>query len=315
MPDKDIETTWAELSTYQNLDTWVTETGGEARPAVSATEPRGEEQAAGAASDAASQPEPAPPEAEAAPAVAQPNSTVPAAKATSPVSSVPAIAAMQEKRYEEEFYRKTEAIDRELYQRWLRENDLVDSEASSSYSARLEILDEFLTQSRTRGNAVEAMVAAAFPFVLRQDRLDIAPGYISTEQGWGVGGTIAWSYQVDSRYSLGVNLSVIPVFLERKEYDDLGAVYQESGFWSVIAWLGPFIIYGDKATSFAGQFSTGLGASSGLLLPIRLGMYYRNFYVGYLGLIPITDNDYGDMISGIEAGYSIFFGTKRTWPE
>lgn len=313
--EKDIEEAWTELRTYGNMEGWDIAPLASAGSASAQVEPPAAEPVPEATPEVASQPEPAPPEPEPVPVEEEPKATTPVAKEAALSSSVPAIAAMQEKRSQAEFDAKMQKVDIGRYRLWLEQNGLVETEAAASYTARLEILEEFLTQSRTRGHAVEAMTLIALPFTLRQDRSDMGVGYTSTEQGWGIGATLGWSYQVDTMISIGVNVSVTPYFSESRFYDDLGSLYQESGHWTVFLWLGPSFTFGDKTTSFAGQISIGLGAASELLLPIRLGMYYHNFYVGYLGLIPITDNDYGDWISGLEAGYSIYFGTKRTWSE
>jgi hypothetical protein len=44
---------------------------------------------------------------------------------------------------------------------------------------------------------------------------------------------------------------------------------------------------------------------------MRCGRYFRNFYLGYTGLYSFFFNE---ILHGVEAGYSLFLGQRKTWP-
>lgn len=73
------------------------------------------------------------------------------------------------------------------------------------------------------------------------------------------------------------------------------------------------MIFGEKTSSRAFLVSTGLGLGGlggGLMVPVRIGCYYRGFYCGYFGqFYPILEYA-GTLTHGMEVGYSIFFGRK-----
>jgi hypothetical protein len=292
--DEDVEKAWTELLTYKGINTWDLGTAAGAKPAVPVLHPADE------AALATKEPAPA----------AQLESS-----ASAPESSAPStdLASRVQHELEAELAEKLDQVSAVHYSRWLEEKGLLELEANAQVEKRIELLDQFIKESPTRGSAVEFMASSLFPASSLSVFPSAGTAHYRIDTGWTAGGTLTWSYQINNRISFGVNLGFIPMFIEFFNFDETGTLLSESGMWSPMLWLGPLVIVGDKTTSFAVQFSTGFGGGFGFYIPVRLGVYYRNFYAGCIGFYSF-DFDHDIMIYGIEAGYSIFFGRKRTWP-
>jgi hypothetical protein len=222
------------------------------------------------------------------------------------------VSSIKGKRFESEFSKKLEHADIEKYAQRLEVQGLEKVEPTAEAEKRIELPDKFLVQNRTRGNAIDLLLNFIFPFTARIDNPGGTDGYF-IDRGSPVGGTVAWSFQLNNLISLGACIGMAPFFKESQRYDEADILYAEQGDWIFFAWLGPLVVIGDKVTSFAVQFSVGLGLAYDLAIPIRFGFYYRNFYAGYAGhyLLTYADDINIRMIHGVEAGYSIFLGKKR----
>jgi hypothetical protein len=188
------------------------------------------------------------------------------------------ISSVKQKQFEQQLERMKRRIKGEQYARWLKVNGFTDYERSAALEEKMAFLEEFLYQTNTRGHAVD---------------LALAGGRYGNRILTGI--TAAWSFQFNSFISAGVSANA-------------SMLMDPVVFGS--AWLGPILVFGDKVDSFAILVSTGFGGSDGPMFPIRCGLYFRNLYLGYSGQLPMGS---AKTFTGIEAGYSLFFGERRTW--
>jgi TolB-like protein len=195
----------------------------------------------------------------------------------------------------------------QLYARWLAEGDFTEYEVQAPIEEKLEFLEEFQTQSNTRGHAVETSLSY-LPF---QGRGTDSDGGYSLASGALAGWTLSWSYQFSNRLSAGAFWYMAWHREQGREYDSLGVFLKDYQLDRADYCLGASLILGNKTESFALLLSSGYGIGLGALIPLRCGLYFRNFYLGYLGLY---STHFDQMLNGLEAGYSLFLGRRRSWP-
>ena len=161
--------------------------------------------------------------------------------------------------------------------------------------------------SRTRGNAFD-ITASYCPLY----RASISDSMGSAEAaGWFAGATLSYSYQFNNWISAGFSLHNAFLNEVGDQHDTAGGWIGGWYYYAFSAWLGPSLIIGDKTQSFAGLLGAGAGFTNimGLYIPVRLGLYYRNFYLGCLGEYHLSRP--ARLAIAVEAGYSFFFETRR----
>jgi hypothetical protein len=203
-------------------------------------------------------------------------------------------------------------VDVALYAAWLKEKNIGDFESTARVDEKTAIVKEFLRQSRTSGGAFELRAAVSLPINLRQEEPWLGAGFYRLDTATQIGGSIDWAYQFDNMTSLSLGLLIVggPVSYQQYSPDAtlIGEGLNPSGAeMSLLAGL----IIGNKTDSFAGMLGSGIGFMGVVTVPVRVGVYYNNFYIGYLGHYIAQHNQ---LIHGFEAGYSIFQGNKRIWP-
>jgi hypothetical protein len=196
-----------------------------------------------------------------------------------PQSARTLISSVKQKQLQQRLDRMQRRMRADRYASWLKTHGFAEYERVAAIEEKMAFLEEYLYQTNTRGHAVD--------FALAFSRLN----------GRSLAGaTAAWIFQFNSHLSAGVSAN-------------FSMLLQPAGFGS--AGVGPLLVFGDKVDSFAVLVSAGFGGASGPMFPVRCGLYFRNFYLGYAGQFPLGD---GDIASGLEAGYSLFLGERRTWP-
>jgi hypothetical protein len=225
-----------------------------------------------------------------------------------PATARALIAASNRGEVEERLRRLGRRIDPQQYTRWLAEQGFAEYERGAPVEERLVFLQEYWAQTNTRGHAAELTLSYLPPY----DRRYSMPGGSIAETGQYIGLAVGWSYQFSSGFSSGayVGLTWRPALVE--EFDSFGTKTGEADSVPLGYQFGPLLVLRDKTEGPAVLLAPGFGYSAGALLcPLRCGIYIRNFYVGYTGLWRYEE---GVFLHGVESGYSLFFGQRRSWP-
>jgi hypothetical protein len=223
------------------------------------------------------------------------------APAASATTARALIAASNRGELEQRLERLRRRVADARYARWLEEQGFSDYQREAPLEERLVFLEEYLDRTNTRGSAAELALAWLPPYRRSYD----APGGAVDETGQVVGVTAGWSYQFNSIFSSG---AYVGVTWRQARLEGTGSVDSSP----LGGYLGPLFIFGDKTEGWAVLLAPGFGYGAGTLLcPLRFGLYYRNFYLGYYGLWRFEERL---LLHGVETGYSLFLGRRRSWP-
>ena len=224
------------------------------------------------------------------------------------VQSPPA-SGPRETKEERELRRLRRRIDEQAYLEWLIQSGLEAREPTAPVLERIEILTRYLHRldsRETRGSAIDA-AASWCPAYSYSTEGGGQPFEVGT--GWFAGATFSYSYQFNNWISLGLSLHNAFTLTDYQRYDAGGSPQESGSKGSFSVWLAPLLIVGDKTRSLAGLLAAGLGLTNEYgVIPFRLGLYYRNIYLGYSGEYNPSQTM---LFSAIEAGYSLLLGRRR----
>jgi len=223
-----------------------------------------------------------------------------------PISARSLIAEDRREEFEAELRRLRKRVDPDRYSLWLSEKDFAEYESNAGVEEKIEFIEEYMRQANSRGHAVD-MAIQYRPYSVRESQ---EYGRYDKMTGRSLGLSLAWSYQFNNWFSAGVNGSIAQQKHIEQFYDTDDTLLTEEEVVEFSFFLGPLFIIGDKTGSLALLISSGAFGGIGPL-PLRLGIYFRNFYIGYFGSMSLED---GYAVHGAEIGYSLFLGRRRSWP-
>ncbi len=191
------------------------------------------------------------------------------------------------------------------YAEWLRRKGFAGYERDAAVEEKLVFLKEYLDQTNPRGHSLDLAACFLLPHGYS---VYTSIGDLGTQRLRGFFGiTAGWSYQFNSIFSAGLwvstNLGPADLSVQASGY--------HSDYLGFALGAGPMIVVGDKVTGLAVSLGSGYGTVGGPALPLRAGLYFRNFYAGYTGWPTLAE---GSFHHQVEAGYSIFFGRRQSWP-
>jgi len=226
------------------------------------------------------------------------------------VVQAPPASSHGETKEERELRRLRRRIDEQAYLEWLIASGLEVREPAAPVQERIEILNRYLHRldsRETRGSAIDAAASwcPAYSYATEVNGQPLEDG-----EGWFAGATFSYSYQFNNWISAGFSLHNALTMTQERRYDPFGSLQSDSPKASFSVWLAPLLIVGDKTRSLAGLVAAGFGLTREYgVIPFRLGLYYRNIYLGYSGEYNPSQSM---LCSAIEAGYSLFLGRRRS---
>lgn len=205
-----------------------------------------------------------------------------AASAGSTPSAAVLIPSVKQYRMKRQWEKQLQKVKADEYTKWLLTNGFQEYERTASIEEKTAFLEEYIYQTNTRGHGVDL-----FPSI----------GHLGSNIGAGL--TTNWTYQFNSLFSVGVSTNVFLVATDPIRFGG--------------ASVGPVFVIGDKVELFAVSASIGFGADEGPAFPYRIGAYFKNFYIGYMGSVLLAA-DWALPRGGVEFGYSWFLGDRRMDP-
>jgi hypothetical protein len=225
------------------------------------------------------------------------------------VAQAPPASGPRETNEERELRRLRRRIDEQAYLEWLIASGLELREPEAPVRERIEILRSYLHRLDSvvaRGSAIDA-AASYCPAYSYGVELSGQPW--QEGEGWFAGATFSYSYQFNNWVSAGLSLHNALTITQERRYDSFGSLISDDMRASFSVWIAPLLIVGDKTRSLAGLLAAGIGLTGDYgVIPFRLGLYFRNIYLGYSGEFSPSQPM---LYSAVEAGYSLFLGSRR----
>jgi hypothetical protein len=150
------------------------------------------------------------------------------------------------------------------------------------------------------GNSIEVLLSGSPP---TEFTYQWVPDTYYSGTNWFAGLTFGYSHQFDEGLSLGICLHNSFMY-EYEETYNFGVYAYHEYYYSFAVWLAPVMILGDKTGPMAVLYSMGFGIANGDgVVPIRVGFYSRNWYLGFNWLWFPGRSTFSPVI---ETGYSFF---------
>jgi hypothetical protein len=198
----------------------------------------------------------------------------------------------------------------ERYAEWLRRKGFAGYERDAVIEEKLVFLEEYLDQSNSHGHSLDLSACFLLP---HQYAVRNSLGDLGTQRLRGFLGIAAgWSYQFSNIFSVGLwaSASIGPASVS------IPASGYNSDYLGSALGAGPLVALGDRVTGLAVSLGCGYGnvggpGQAGPALPLRGGLFFKGYYLGYTGWPTLAE---GSFHHQLEAGYSIFFGRRKSWP-
>jgi len=218
------------------------------------------------------------------------------------------VTSARREQLEKQLPRLQRRVDEAMYARWLEEKNFAEYESDAPIEEKIEFLQEYRIQTNTHGHSLDLTVG----YVAVRGEEKSEDGSYSEIEGGMAGSTLSWTYQFSNRLSAGAFVWIGVDHEKIREHSPPPLSQVNDRVVTQPALIpGGIFVFGDKTTSFAFLAGTGIGIGWGVKIPIRCGLYFRNFYLGYFGTYTNTSDGFGH---GAEVGYSLFLGRRKTWP-